>query len=72
MTIQVMLRSADYRGDHATDTLVAIEPIPGETVEHLVDRTIGRAWLEAESEVVELRVARPAPRRKGGDAPCGA
>ncbi|HAM58709.1 MAG TPA: hypothetical protein DCQ64_26180 [Candidatus Rokubacteria bacterium] len=56
--IQITLRTADYRGDHAADVLVAYEAIPGETVEALVARLIGQRgpYANPEHEVIEIRV----------------
>lgn len=50
--MNILLRTADYRGDHAADVLKAYPYIEGETVEDLVKRV----ELKHPEEVVEIRI----------------
>ncbi len=36
--ISILLRTSDYRGDHAAEVTIALEPVEGETVEALLTR----------------------------------
>lgn len=56
MRLSILLKTADYRGDHTTDVAVALDVLPGETVEHLAARAFGhRKYMEKEYEVLEIR-----------------
>lgn len=56
--ISILLHTMDYRGDHSTDVVLAIAEIPGETVEQLVGRTIGKnKYVNGASEHIEIRIA---------------
>lgn len=54
--LAIVLRTIDYRGDHASDVELPIEYKPGETIDDLVERsTIGTSqW--ARGEVLEIRL----------------
>lgn len=54
--LSILHRTDDYRGDHCADVQIAIEPIPGETIEQLIERL-----RPTETDCIELRVIRPAP-----------
>lgn len=56
MTINALLHTSNYRGDHAADIAIAIEPTLGETVTEFVARILSRP-----EDHIELRVVR------GGD-----
>jgi len=58
MKLNILLKTADYRGDHAADVAVALDPVPGETVEELVQRS-GMLSLDSRKgpEVIEIRLA---------------
>ena len=59
MKVSVLLRTRDFRGDHASDVAMAYELLPGETVEELVKRlmatTDGTIPRESLSDWIELR-----------------
>jgi len=62
MKLSVILRTSDFRGDHAADVTIAYGVVPGETVEALVQRTIGmRAKEDQHVAVVEIRVLKEPP-----------
>ena len=56
--ISVLLRTIDFRADHAADVAIAHEILSGETVEALVVRLLkGRqGFVKPECEWIELRV----------------
>lgn len=55
--ISVMLRTIDFRGDHAADAFVVYDVDPNISVRDLVDRLIGhRSYIDPEYEVIEIRV----------------
>ena len=55
MKLSILWKTADYRGDHSADCLIAIEYVPNETVEDLVKRTKMDSW----GDVIEIRIIRP-------------
>lgn len=54
MKLNILHQTEHFRGDHAADVALAVEPREGETIEELVARTLGCeknkmrrvAWLE--------------------------
>lgn len=60
MKLSIMWKTLEYRGDHSTDLSVAIEYIPGETVEDLVRRVEMTSW----ADVIEIRIIRPKEMNK--------
>ncbi len=62
--------TADYRGDHSADIVVAIEPIEGESVTNLLSRTLGCAETISTTpgDHLVLRLVKPAqgaPLKRG-------
>lgn len=57
MKLNILHLTADYRGDRTADTFIAVDPIPGETVEHLVERLIPtkRPYVGPELDAIQIR-----------------
>ena len=53
LEISIILKTSDFRGDHATDVSVAHRYKPGETIEELVDRT-----LRDPHDHIEIRIVK--------------
>lgn len=68
MKVNLLLRYSDFRGDHAADCALAMDVIPGETVDALMARA---RWLRGTVEVVEVRIVEeavaPVPAAGGGE-----
>ena len=56
--ISILFHTADYRGDHTADICEALDYIPGETVEGLLDRAGIGENPHARGERIELRLLR--------------
>lgn len=57
MKISAILRTVHFRGDHAADAGVAFDLLPAETVEHLIERVMGKStYIAKEYEWIELRI----------------
>jgi len=57
MKLSIMLRTADYRGDHSTDVLIAYDCLPDETVHQLAERLLQpEPYVRDGSKVIEIRV----------------
>jgi hypothetical protein len=57
MKTSIMLRTVDFRGDHAADALIVYDLLEGETVAALVSRLIGHnKYIDPEREIIELRI----------------
>ena len=55
--LSIMLRTSDYRGDHAADVVLVFAPIAGETVEALATRVFAERakGLSGRGDYIELR-----------------
>lgn len=40
MKLSIILATQDFRGDHSADVRIAFDPVPGETVEQLIERMV--------------------------------
>jgi len=67
MRLSVLLRTIDFRGDHSADVLIAHDVRPGETVEELATRLLGKEpYITAEAKVIEIRFVVPASGAAAG------
>lgn len=58
MRINVLLKSDDYRGDHAADVTIAFAPDPTETIAELVHRIAAKRYRNGSlkpTDVIEIR-----------------
>jgi len=60
ITISVILRTSDFRGDHNADVAIGHSIDECETVEHLVTRLLTHAGQAHYTDVIELRIIHPA------------
>ena len=60
MKLSILLRTSEYRGDHAADIAVAHETVDNETVCTLVERL-----LPTDSKCDWIEIRRVAPHNKG-------
>lgn len=59
MKLSVLLKTIDFRGDHAADVAIAHELRSGETVEELAHRLLVQtpgAFVRPGTEVIEIRL----------------
>lgn len=56
MKIQIMLHTADFRGDHAADVWRVVEYSPGESIEELCKRAGLGENKYAKGECLEIRL----------------
>lgn len=57
MKLSVLLKTNEFRGDHAADVTLAYELRPGETVEQLAERIIRQGRnKDAYADVIEIRL----------------
>ncbi len=58
MKLSILLHTWRFCGDHEDAATVAVEPRPGETVEQLADRLLGRrdTKVGALNDRIEIRV----------------
>lgn len=57
MKLAILLRTAEYRGDHSADVTRIYDLIPGETVEELARRLfVSNPYTKTEHDWIEIRV----------------
>ena len=62
MKLNIIHRTSEHRGDHDTDLWLAIDPMPGETVEQLVLRVGKHLYRPVnDASVIEIRIIREEP-----------
>ncbi len=60
MKLSIMLRTTDYRGDHAADACIAYDVADGETVQQLAERLlVDESYIRKGAKVVEIREVQP-------------
>ena len=60
MKLSILLRTTDYRGDHAADVCIAYEVKDGETVQQLAERLLkDESYIRRGAKVVEIRETQP-------------
>jgi hypothetical protein len=56
MKINILVHTVTFCGDHAQDAFIALEPIPGETVDDLVKRAkFGTNSYAGQGEFIAIR-----------------
>jgi hypothetical protein len=60
MKLSILLRTTDYRGDHAADACIAYDLNGDETVQQLAERLLGdESYIRKGAKVVEIREIQP-------------
>lgn len=60
MKLSIVLRTIDFRGDHAADAFIVHELRNGETVEQLAERLLQKeAYIRDGAKVIEIREVQP-------------
>lgn len=59
MTVAILLRTQEYRGDHSADVVIAEELLAGETVEALAERLLMRYGDPRFEDWIEVRLVKP-------------
>jgi hypothetical protein len=55
--ISILVHTVNFCGDHAQDAFIALEQIPGETVEDLLERAkLGKNQYAGQGEFIAIRV----------------
>lgn len=62
MKLSILLRTSDFRGDHAADVWIAHDVQPDENVTQLAERLLGSSHCD----VIEIRSV--VDREKGGES----
>jgi hypothetical protein len=56
MSISILVHTVNFCGGHAQDQYIALEPIPGETVDDLVKRAkLGKNQYAGQGEFIAIR-----------------